>query len=656
MPRIVSRAAYGWAIALGVLAFSGLGWSWMSMSRASNWLGQAAAAYAQGNFRQASELARSRLKQAPEDQEALRWLARATARLGRDVPANALFARLGSSALQAEDLYLLGIGLSRAGQTEPAGRLWEKGLALEPDHAELIDQLMIRNRDQNRLAEAAHLAERLARQPGWELRGELELATFRAQMSDPAAAVRALRGALERPEASRLDRATAVHFRELLARSLLKIGKPAEARVELGKVLADGPRPEASWLSSRAALQEGAIADAIAALRAAGPYRADHPLELEPGPYLGEAGCARCHADKARAVQRSRHHSTLVRGQALMDLPYPDGIIPDPDDPTVTHAFRREADGVRVQTRIKDKVLSAVADYAFGSPEQYFSLVGHDDRGQPYIFRLSHYRAGAERGWVRTTGHSAEAQGGHDFLGKPIDAVDGTYQCLFCHTTDPRAVLDRSGPVAADRAIGCERCHGPGGNHVLAIEAKLSDPAIINPADATAGGRIRLCGQCHTNHQESSLPRTDPFWLRFQGNTITWSRCYTETAGALDCMTCHDPHGDGHRSPADFNAKCLSCHSGQFPRKAARASGPVTRRARPGATCPVNRADGCIGCHMPSITIKPLHATFSDHYIRIHPDLKPAAYHEKPSGRLFAQRRLAAGEAPERIEARRASE
>ena len=111
----------------------------------------------------------------------------------------------------------------------------------------------------------------------------------------------------------------------------------------------------------------------------------------------------------------------------------------------------------------------------------------------------------------------------------------------FCHTTDPKAVLDRSGPVAADRAIGCERCHGPGGHHLRAIDAKLTDPAIVNPAGAPAQGRVRVCGQCHSNHQDSPIPRHDVFWLRFQGNTVAWSRCYTESAGTFDCM---DRQGD----------------------------------------------------------------------------------------------------------------
>jgi hypothetical protein len=182
-------------------------------------------------------------------------------------------------------------------------------------------------------------------------------------------------------------------------------------------------------------------------------------------------------------------------------------------------------------------------------------------------------------------------------------------------------VLDRSGPAAADRAIGCERCHGPGGNHLRAIEAKLADPAIVNPAEAPAEGRLRVCGQCHSHHQESTLPRTDPFWLRFQGTTIAWSRCYTESAGSFDCMTCHDPHFDNDKSAAHYDARCLTCHSAP----PAETSHSKTKRATRGSTCPVKPLDGCIGCHMPSIPVKQLHATVTDHYIRARFDSKSAA-------------------------------
>ncbi len=613
MPRTAARVGAGWMIAVALILLAGLGVTWDRWRRASNLMATGSAAYADGDWRRAAGLARRRLKAVPGDIEALRLLTRATARLGQDGTANAMFARLGFEALQAEDLLLLGKGLDRAGRKEEAGRVWEKALRLRPDHAETLEQLIIRYTAQNRLAGAAKLAERLARQPGWELRGELDLGALLAELDDPAGAAEVLRRALGRPEAARLDRAASARYRNLLARSLLRTGRAGEARGVLKGLLDQGADDQASWLLSRAYLLEGHIPEATAALAAAGSYRAGHPLEAEPGPFAGEARCAGCHPDVARAARASRHTTTLLRGEPLTALPYPAGPIADPDDPSVHHAFRLEEARVRFETRVKEQVLRAVVDYAFGSPDRYVSLVGRDNEGRPYVLRLSHYGGERDAGWVRTTGHTADAGGGQDFLGKPLDVLDGVQKCLFCHTTNPRAVLDGTGPESHDRAIGCERCHGPGALHEKAVAASFADLAIVRPAEASAEGRTRLCGQCHGFHGELALPRTDPFWIRFQGMTLPWSRCYTESAGAFDCMTCHDPHHDADRSEARYNNRCLDCHAGE--------SGTARRRDRlaRGAVCPVNAMSGCVGCHMPPFRSGALRATFTDHYIRVHP-------------------------------------
>jgi tetratricopeptide (TPR) repeat protein len=619
---VASRVRIGLIVAVVVLAIAGLGVAWNAWRRGRDAAARGLAAYAQGDWSLAADLARRRLKAEPGDLEARRLLARSIARLGRDADANAMFARLGSDSLQAEDLLLLGKGLDRAGRKEEAGRIWEKALRLEPDHAETLEQLMIRDSAANRLVGAAERAGQLARQPGWEFRGELDVGALRAELNDPMGSAVALRRALERPEAARLDRSEDLRYRNLLARSLLRTGRTGEARAVLRALLDRGPDPEASWLLCRAALLEGAIPEATAALEAAGSYRAEHSLEAEPAPFVGEARCAGCHKEASRCARASRHASTFIQGPPLLALPYPADSLPDPDDPRVRHAFRKQDGRVRVETRIGDEVLHAVVDYAFGSPDRYVSLVGRDDQGRAYVLRLSHYQSGQDAGWVRTTGHTPEAESGRNLLGKPVDPLDGVERCLFCHTTNFRSVLDGTGPESKDAAIGCERCHGPGSIHEKAVAAKFPDLAIVSTSGASAEGRTRLCGQCHGLHQEVALPRTDPFFIRFQGTTLPWSRCYTESEGGLDCMTCHDPHHDSDHSPAHYDERCLGCHAAS-PREArTRAAGPAR-----GVVCPVDATGGCVRCHMPSFRSAPLHATFTDHFIRVH--VKSAA---DPSG------------------------
>ncbi len=187
MPIFVPRVSLYVAVACGALVLAGVGvaMTWQTWGQGSDLMARGAVAYSEGDWRQAADLARRRLKAAPQDVEALRLLARTTARLGRDGPANALFARLGSDALEAEDLYLLGIGLDRAGRSADALRMWEKSIQLQPDRAETLDRLIVQDMARNRLTEAAQLAERLARHPGWELRGELALAVLRAELIRP---------------------------------------------------------------------------------------------------------------------------------------------------------------------------------------------------------------------------------------------------------------------------------------------------------------------------------------------------------------------------------------------------------------------------------------------------------------------------------------
>jgi tetratricopeptide (TPR) repeat protein len=592
----------------GILGAGGAAILWGKTRHVPDLVKAANAAYSRGDWARTDALARQRLKQAPDDPKALQLAARAAAHQARDPQAIAIYSRLILEDMDAEDLFLLGRALGRTGKFELAFKTYERGRLVNPDYPDTLDALaeLYLQHDRENAAEEAAL--RLIRQPRWEARGLLILGTARAELHDPSGSVQALRRWLELdPQGRAAAPRPVLPFRLLLARSLLRSRQTAPARQLLEDVLAHEPNPEAWWLLSRCYIQQKDWDRAARAVARSASFRSEHPLEPEPAPYVGEARCAACHAEICRSTAASKHTRTFSRGQELDKLELPSKPLPDPANPQVTHAFLRRDGLIQVETRVADLVQRAVVDFAFGSPDQFMTLVGRDDRGRTRMLRLSHYQSSRGSGWDLSTGLAPRPEDPQEYLGKTMLEGDGLRRCLFCHTTNARAVLDRAGPEAADRAIGCEKCHGPGGHHLTAAAAGFSDLAILNPGRLSGPAANKTCGQCHDLHDTSviSAPRTDPVWYRFQALALTWSRCYTQSEGRLKCLTCHDPHQGGETPAARHEARCLACHG----------AGKMS--------CPVDPAQGCIACHMPSAWQQSTHSFKTDHFIRVRDRLSP---------------------------------
>ena len=341
----------------------------------------------------------------------------------------------------------------------------------------------------------------------------------------------------------------------------------------------------------------------------------------EPSPYIGSNRCAVCHSAISQSQQASRHAHTFFRVAELGKLSLPPESFADPAQPKVTHSIRRSAgQGLEQETRSGNQVYSAVVEYAFGSGDRGLTLVGRGETGQAFELRLSHYRTETGTLWDVTSGHILRPEEPERYLGESL-SEDAVRRCLSCHVTDAQAILKESGPGAGDHGIGCEKCHGPGENHVLAVKAGFSDMAIIDPRMASGSRVVGLCAECHSPRR-GSVSREDPSAVRFQGTTLTWSRCFQESEDKLDCVTCHDPHRNAVTSTSHYEAKCLSCHSGAARAQSAkRPSGPTGQPelSRP-AACPVNPLNGCVACHMPSVKNVVPHSSFTDHFIRVHRD------------------------------------
>jgi tetratricopeptide (TPR) repeat protein len=581
---------------------------------------QGVAAYKRSDWREAYRLAQERLKTDRDDPRALRLLARATARMGRFDQARSLHARLDDRDMEAEDYCLVGLGWNFSGNPIEAQKALQQALHVDPDHAESLYMLALATFQRSQWVEATSAAERLSHRPGWEARGNLLLGMIRASDNDPVRAVASLELALSQDPTIRLIPTVPFSTRRLLARSLLQAGRPAEARDILIAVLDAGPDREAAWLLSRAYLQERDKAKATAALEQSGTYGAEHSLEPEPAPYVGEARCVECHRGISQAVFASRHARTFRAGRDLSDLPLPESPLVEPDNPHVHHVWKRVDGQVQVETQLPDhQVLRAVVDYALGSYDRYTSLIGRDQKGQARTLRQSYYRSIEGSGWDRTKGHAAHPQHDDEFLGERFTSEDEQRECLVCHVTNARAARERTGPEAADRAIGCERCHGPGGLHLAAVAVQFADLAIASPAQASPKEINQSCGSCHSQHfLAMPASRTAPDWTRFPGSSLPWSRCYSESGGALSCVTCHDPHRNAETSPTHYESKCLSCHASSVPSAKDRPASPRPADEAFRSPCPVNPSRDCLQCHMPKVRYDWLHGSFTDHYIRVH--------------------------------------
>jgi Flp pilus assembly protein TadD len=173
-------------------------------------------------------------------------------------------------------------------------------------------------------------------------------------------------------------------------------------------------------------------------------------------------------------------------------------------------------------------------------------------------------------------------------------------RCLSCHGEPAHLGTGSHGGVQ------CESCHGPGSEHLAAIARGTPQQGMINPQRLSAQDSMAVCARCHVGLARFSDPSPDDLLVANQVRAIQSSECFLQSRPAFSCTLCHDAHNDSvARDTRAINA-CLGCHSGKTNSHA--------------AICPINAASGCIGCHMPSVEMGPLHLV--DHLIRVHPEQK----------------------------------
>jgi len=193
-------------------------------------------------------------------------------------------------------------------------------------------------------------------------------------------------------------------------------------------------------------------------------------------------------------------------------------------------------------------------------------------------------------------------------LNRPVEP-----ECLACHAGrlqhDPATQNGYSGKPFLQSGIRCERCHGPGIEHVR-LKGKGE---IVNPVKLDARRRDSVCAECHLGgivriFRPGRFPG-DFLPGQLLSDSIAvfapssghmeqlWESACKKAAGdRLWCGSCHDPHGQS----VDYRLKCLTCHKLK--------------------EC--GRGLECITCHMPKAPAAMIpHSAYTDHTIPRKPRL-----------------------------------
>lgn len=351
--------------------------------------------------------------------------------------------------------------------------------------------------------------------------------------------------------------------------------------------------------------------------------------------FVGSEVCSKCHAEIARRYQSHPMAQSLASVEKASPKESRDHTEFSPI-PALTYRVEFR-DGQQIHHEIRKDAAGEVI-YDQGVPVHF--AVGSGKRGRTYLTNQGGRLCESMVSWFKEGNIWALSPGYRPLLNERFErqATDG---CLTCHSgrmqSNPSELnrYDEKQPFL-EEAIGCERCHGPGGDHIELREKGdlppgIKDP-IVNPIHFTDDRRDATCNQCHLLGRRRVLAygRTEfdfrpgmhlgEVWTTFiktegvtggqagavsQVEQMHASQCFQKSGGKLSCMDCHDPHETPSESEkvSFFRGRCLTCHG----------SGKTECSEKADLRTAVQ--DSCIQCHMPSFPAKDVHAAQTEHRV-----------------------------------------
>jgi predicted CXXCH cytochrome family protein len=313
--------------------------------------------------------------------------------------------------------------------------------------------------------------------------------------------------------------------------------------------------------------------------------------------YVGSRACQTCHADIY-----ARWQKTPMANVVRDPREHPDAIIPDLATNTV-NKFTRDDVALVYGSIWKQRYFTKIDNDYYPQAAQW-DVMNH-------VWRPYFVANGTD--WWATLYPP-------DNMKRPTSAT-----CDGCHSVN-FSIQDHT---VTEWNVGCERCHGPGSEHV----ARPTRANIFNAARQDYVHANDTCIQCHSQGRPLSNPiegkyydwpvgfhvglNLADYWQleehklgetsfthfadgtghknRMQGNDFVQSVMYRR---GVTCFSCHDVHGTANyaqlRRPA--NLICLTCHGPGQP------NGPRTATIEEHTHHKAGTPGGeCVDCHMPQI-------------------------------------------------------
>lgn len=349
-----------------------------------------------------------------------------------------------------------------------------------------------------------------------------------------------------------------------------------------------------------------------------GSHQSDAAKTDENG-YVGNEICAQCHDSVYESFSRTAH--AHASGPASENL--------------VNGEFTHQKSGVKYRVYSQSgKVWMSFerpGDPMVHGRRELLYYIGQGRRGTTYLFSVDGYffETPINLYTSRHVWDMAPAYGDAREIPMNLPALTS---CMECHASGIRPPIEGtenrySMPLFLSNGVTCERCHGPGANHV-----KFG--AIVNPAKIAPERRDQVCMQCHLEG-DAAIERPNEHLYRYrpgedlsdyiryyvlteesspgmraasQFEALAQSNCKKKSGDAMSCASCHDPHRtvNPEERIAFYRSKCLACHGARL--------GERHHKKQP----------DCTQCHMPAAMSRDIpHTGVTDHTIPRKPGVGP---------------------------------